>query len=200
MRKVIGSSPISSTKKSVTPCGVADFFRGGRTRTGRRSAERKKRAGGTFFSPRKSSYIVHQLLGLKSRDFRPIFCFWPFLMSKSSAFFGRKFFCLDFALNIFFCAVKIMDELVHSGFALPLHSVRHVRVDLQSEGRRIILSNALLKSGQIAIPVLRRVYATALPEFRFFSFWKRRRSVSFPNSPVALPLLSPLSSLLHKSA
>ena len=54
-----------------------------------------------------------------------------------------------------------MDELVHSGCALPLHSVRHVRVDLQCEGRR-------------------RVSEVVLNRLRIVSIREGNHSVSMP--------------------
>ena len=51
---VRGSSPRWVTNKETPPCGGVSFWADPWTRTGRRAAARKKRAGGTFFSPRES--------------------------------------------------------------------------------------------------------------------------------------------------
>ena len=43
-----GSSPVTGTKISLSPCGLGEIFRNGRARTGRRLASRKKQSGGLF--------------------------------------------------------------------------------------------------------------------------------------------------------
>ena len=83
VRRVSGSSPLSSTKKCGAPCGAPHFFRGARTRTGRRPAGRKKHAGGMFFSPRLAESVIVHHVGAKYALLRRFFM--PLHKKASSA-------------------------------------------------------------------------------------------------------------------
>ena len=69
IREVMGSNPTVSTKKASAKAGAFFVARKVRIRTGRRTAVRKKAAGGRFFSPRMTSHRLHQKSIGKGRCF-----------------------------------------------------------------------------------------------------------------------------------